>query len=184
MRALCIPLLALAAWTLVACVPAEISPVAVPQPSAETTPTVIDEEIADYVIVRKSERVVHLMRRGKVLRSFPIALGWEPLGHKYAAGDGRTPEGIYVIDGRNERSRFHRSLHLSYPGPEDILRSRALGLDPGGDIVIHGMPLEYGRHDPVSFFRDWTDGCIAVGNLAIEEIWARVPDGTLVDITP
>jgi murein L,D-transpeptidase YafK len=111
-------------------------------------------------------------------------LGWAPVGHKYAAGDGRTPEGVYVIDGRNERSRFHRSLHLSYPGPEDVLRSRALGVEPGGDIVIHGMPVEYGRLDPVRFFLDWTDGCIAVGNLAIEEIWARVADGTLVEITP
>lgn len=118
------------------------------------------------------------------MKSYPIALGRDPLGPKLRIGDGRTPEGVYFIDGRNEASPFHRSLHLSYPTDRDTARARSAGLDPGGDIAIHGMPIEYGRHDPVRFFRDWTDGCIAVGNLAIEEIWALVPDGTPVEIRP
>jgi murein L,D-transpeptidase YafK len=139
---------------------------------------------ADRVVVLKSRRELLLMRNGEVLKSFPIALGAHPRGPKQQRGDGRTPEGLYVVDGRNPRSAYHRSLHLSYPNETDRARARAAGVDPGNDIVIHGMPNRYGRFDPVRFFRDWTDGCIAVGSTAIEEIWARVDDGTPVEIGP
>jgi murein L,D-transpeptidase YafK len=139
---------------------------------------------ADRVVVLKSLRELRLMRGGAVLKSFQVALGPHPTGTKRQRGDGHTPEGLYVVDGRNPRSAYHRSLHLSYPNEQDRARARAAGLDPGGDIVIHGMPNRYGRHDPVRFFRDWTDGCIAVGSVAIEEVWARVDDGTPVEIRP
>jgi murein L,D-transpeptidase YafK len=99
-------------------------------------------------------------------------------------GDGRSPEGIYRVDGRNPRSRYRLSLHLSYPNAADTARARAAGIDPGDGIFIHGMPRYFGRADPVRFFVDWTDGCIAVGNVAIEEIWDAVDDGTPVEIRP
>jgi murein L,D-transpeptidase YafK len=140
--------------------------------------------LAERVLILKQKRELQLLRRGEVMRSYPVALGFEPVGQKLTSGDGRTPEGVYVVDGRNDASPFHRSLHLSYPNADDAARAAAAGVDPGEDIVIHGMPLAYGRYDPVRFFRDWTNGCIAVGNIAIEEIWALVPDGTPVEIRP
>jgi murein L,D-transpeptidase YafK len=141
-------------------------------------------EKADRVLVLKSERRLVLLRQGEILASFPIALGGDPTGPKLREGDKRTPEGVYAIDGRNPQSPYHLSLHLSYPGPRDVARARTIGAAPGGDIAIHGMPNRYGRFDPVRFYKDWTDGCIAVGNLAIEEIWRRVEDGTPVEIRP
>jgi murein L,D-transpeptidase YafK len=139
---------------------------------------------ADRIIVLKSKRLLLLERGGVVLKSYPIALGRRPVGGKRRRGDGRTPEGVYFIDGRNPGSVYHRSLHLSYPSEADLARARAAGLNPGEDIVIHGMPEWYGHADPVRFFRDWTDGCISVGNTAIEEIWDAAPDGIQVEIRP
>ena len=142
------------------------------------------DDKADRIVILKSERQLLLLQDGKVLKSYAIALGSHPVGAKRRQGDGRTPEGYYVVDGRNAKSRYHRSLHLSYPNDIDRARARAAGVNPGGAIVIHGMPNTYGRFDPIRFFRDWTDGCIAVGSIAIEEIWARVDDGTVVEIRP
>ncbi|MBX6369944.1 MAG: L,D-transpeptidase family protein [Rhodospirillales bacterium] len=168
----------LALLALVACAP---TPRLVTEKPPEVEPR---PAFADRVLILKSSRELRLMRDGTVLKSYPVALGFNPVGPKLRRGDGRTPEGLYVVDGRNEASRFHRSLHLSYPNAEDRARAAAAGVDPGSDILIHGMPSEYGRYDPVRFYYDWTDGCIAVGNLAIEEIWALVPDGTPVEIRP
>lgn len=137
---------------------------------------------ADRILVLKAERRLELLRQGRILKSYPMALGWQPIGPKQRRGDGRTPEGLYVIDGRSSRTRYHRMLHISYPNPTDLRQARAAHLDPGRAIAIHGMPNRYGRHDPTAFYRDWTDGCIAVGNIAIEEIWAAVDDGTPVEI--
>jgi murein L,D-transpeptidase YafK len=139
---------------------------------------------ADRIVVLKAARTLQLVRDGAVLKTYPIALGRHPRGSKLRRGDNRTPEGLYFIDGRNQRSLYHRSLHLSYPNDEDWARARAAGVSPGGGILIHGMPEWYGRSDPVRFFRDWTNGCIAVGNTAIEEIWDAVADGTPVEISP
>jgi murein L,D-transpeptidase YafK len=139
---------------------------------------------ADRIRILKSERQLQLLHDGRVLKTYPIALGAHPVGAKRRRGDGRTPEGYYILDGRNAKSLYHRSLHLSYPNDIDRARARAEGVDPGGGIVIHGMPNHYGRFDPARFFRDWTDGCVAVGSLAIEEIWSRVDDGTIVEIRP
>jgi murein L,D-transpeptidase YafK len=139
---------------------------------------------ADLVEVRKAERRLRLSRGGRVLRVYRVALGFAPVGHKRQEGDGRTPEGTYTIDWRNPRSRFHLSLHVSYPDAADIAQARAAGIDPGGDIMIHGQPdrrgwLGWWRHR-----RDWTAGCIAVTDAEIREIWALVPDGTPIVIRP
>ncbi len=139
-------------------------------------------ELADRILVLKSERKLLLLRGRAVLGFFPVALGRRPIGPKRFAGDLRTPEGLYSIDAVNLQSRFHLALRISYPNAEDVARARAAGLMPGGDIEIHGMPENYGPFDPVAFYKDWTNGCIAVGNRAIEQIRARTSIGTPVEI--
>lgn len=139
---------------------------------------------ADRVRVLKAQRLLLVLRNGKTLKTYPIALGAHPRGPKRRHGDGRTPEGLYMIDGRTRRTPYHRALHVSYPNFGDVARARAAHASPGGAIFIHGMPASFGHHDPVKFFVDWTNGCIAVGNIAIEEIWDAVDDGTLIDILP
>ncbi len=136
----------------------------------------------DRIVVIKHERVLRLEYRGDVLKSYPIALGRHWKGAKREKGDGRTPEGVYLIDGRTRVTPYHLALHLSYPNAAD--RARAGGRALGGAIFIHGMPARFGRTDPVRFFVDWTNGCISVGNHAIEEIWDVVADGTAVEIRP
>jgi murein L,D-transpeptidase YafK len=140
---------------------------------------------ADRVLVLKSERRLTLLRSGDELRSYRIALGGSPIGHKTRQGDSRTPEGVYTIDYRNLRSAYHRSLHISYPNAADRAAARAAGVvSPGGDIMIHGIRNGMGwlgdQHRRVY----WTDGCIAVTNLEIEEIWDAVADGTPIEIRP
>lgn len=139
---------------------------------------------ADRILVLKAKRRLLLLRDGVVLKSYPIALGPHPRGRKRWEGDGRTPEGLYVIDGRLAQTPYHLALHISYPSEADRARARAAGRDPGGEIMIHGMPDRFGHTNPVRFFRDWTEGCIAVGNIAIEEIWNAVDDGTPIEIRP
>ena len=140
--------------------------------------------MADRVIVQKSKRTLELLRDGKAFASFPIALGREPSGPKQQQGDGRTPEGLYRIDWRSMQSRYTRALHISYPEERDRERAQAIGVDPGGAIFIHGLPADYGPFDPPVWFRDWTEGCISVGNAAIVKIWDMVPDGTPIEILP
>lgn len=139
---------------------------------------------ADRIVVFKSRRILELRRDGKVIESFPIALGEHPRGTKREQGDGRTPEGRYVIDGRTEHTRWTRELHISYPSARDRERAEAAHVEPGGGIFIHGLPRDYGPFDPPQWYRDWTNGCIAVGNQAIVKIWNAVPDGTPIDILP
>jgi len=141
---------------------------------------------ADRIVVLKSERRLYLYRGDTVLKSYAVALGRNPQGHKTRPGDGRTPEGIYRIDGRNPKSKFHRSLHISYPNADDLRRAKAARVRLASDIVIHGLdPLlaEIGAGADHAAM-NWTNGCIAVTNEEIEEIWRLVPDGTLVDIRP
>jgi len=140
--------------------------------------------MADRVVVHKSTRTLELRRDGKVLASFPVALGRDPFGPKLQEGDGKTPEGVYRIDYKSMQSSFTRALHVSYPDDNDRARAQAAGVDPGGAIFVHGMPNEYGPYDPPLWHRDWTEGCIAVGNVAIVKIWDTVPDGTPIEITP
>lgn len=138
---------------------------------------------ADKVLVLKSKRQLMLMRGGRVLKTYRISLGSNPNGHKLRRGDGRTPEGRYIIDGRNPRSRFTLSLHVSYPSAADKASARKRGVHPGGNIMIHGLPN--GRTANWSErLTDWTAGCIAVSNAQIREIWHAVPDGTPIEIRP
>jgi murein L,D-transpeptidase YafK len=134
-------------------------------------------EQADTIRVFKSTRRMQLLRDGKVLRAYRIALGDAPVGPKRQQGDERTPEGDYRITYRNAQSRFHLSLRVSYPNQADREQARKRGVDPGGDIMIHGST-------PPGYTRDWTDGCIAVTNAQIEEIWRLVPLGTPIRINP
>jgi murein L,D-transpeptidase YafK len=142
------------------------------------------EAKADRIVVHKKSRMMELMHAGQVLQTYRIALGGDPVGPKTRQGDHRTPEGVYVIDSRNSQSQFHRSLHISYPNAEDKLRSRKLGAHTGGDIFIHGLPNGYGWLGAAHRARDWTDGCIAVTDQEIEEIWRSVDNGTPVEIRP
>lgn len=133
---------------------------------------------ADHVYVLKAERRMLLIRDRKPMREFAIKLGFDPLGHKEREGDGRTPEGLYWVDRKNPRSSFHLSVGINYPNEADVARAKAMGVDPGGDIFIHGQPnTPQDMSDP-----DWTAGCIAVLNHEIEEIYARVLVGTPVTI--
>lgn len=132
-----------------------------------------------YVVVNKGERKMMLLHHDRVLENYKIRLGFAPIGHKEIEGDGRTPEGIYLIDRRNPNSDFHLSLGISYPNAEDIARARAMGKSPGGDIFIHGQKIPFRRDKG-----DWTWGCIAVKNREIEDIYAMVRNGTPIQINP
>jgi len=134
---------------------------------------------ADRLVVYKAKRTMHMMRKGWVIRTYTVRLGDKPDGPKMFENDGRTPEGLYLIDGRNAASRFYRSLHINYPGPKDLARAAKYDTSPGGDIFIHGTPGTGGRYQS-----DWTNGCIAVSNHEIEEIWQAVDDGTPIEIKP
>lgn len=137
---------------------------------------------ADRILVKKGERRLYLLRDDAVIASYKVALGGNPVGPKYFQGDSRTPEGSYFIDSRNAGSRFYRALKISYPSPEDRARARQYGAPAGGLVMIHGQPNERRRsHDASS---DWTDGCIAVSNREMDEIWAAVDIGTPIEIEP
>jgi murein L,D-transpeptidase YafK len=140
--------------------------------------------VADRILIEKQARQLTLLTEGKTLREYRIALGREPVGHKTAEGDGRAPEGIYRIDSRNQRSRFHLSLHISYPQPADEKRAAQLGRSPGKDIMIHGLPNGLGWIGRLHRIFDWTAGCIALTNPEIEEVWKTAQDGTVVEIRP
>ncbi|MEM0949234.1 MAG: L,D-transpeptidase family protein [Pseudomonadota bacterium] len=131
------------------------------------------------IVVLKEKRAMYLLHHGEVLRSFEFELGFTPTGHKTMEGDGRTPEGQYIIDRRNPNSRFHLSIGINYPNAQDIEVARKLGVSPGGDIFIHGTPKLIGGRDD-----DWTWGCIAVTNREMEDIYAMVPNGTPITIYP
>jgi murein L,D-transpeptidase YafK len=133
---------------------------------------------ADRIIVRKGRREMLLLRGQSLLRQYRVALGRDPAGHKEREGDGRTPEGRYVIDRRNPKSRYYLALHISYPNAEDAAQARAAGVEPGGDIMIHGLKDGELREG------DWTQGCIAVTDSEMEEIWSLVPEGTEILIEP
>ena len=139
---------------------------------------------ADLVVVYKSKRVLQLKREGRVIQSFPIALGREPKGAKRMEGDGRTPEGVYVLDWRNPVSEYYRSIHISYPQPRDLEHAGRWGVDPGGLIMLHGLPNGVHPREIGHPRSDWTNGCIAVTNEQMDEIWARVEDGTTIIIYP
>jgi murein L,D-transpeptidase YafK len=139
---------------------------------------------ADKVVVHKGARTLTLLRGGQALKTYPVSLGASPAGHKQREGDERTPEGRYVLDWRNPASGAHRSLHVSYPDSADVARARAQGVPPGGMIMVHGIINGLGWMGRLHRLVDWTDGCIAVTNGEMSEIWRAVPDGTPIEIRP
>ena len=144
----------------------------------------------DRIVVEKKARRMTLMHNGHVVRRYTVKLGFTPAGHKQQEGDGRTPVGTYSIDARNPRSSFHLSLRISYPDAKDKARAKAAGVPPGSDIFIHGEPNRIGwllsllGANGLIDRGDWTDGCIAVTNSEMREIWASVKTGTPIDIRP
>lgn len=146
--------------------------------------TTDDATTVDRILVIKSERELHLIEGGERVATYRISLGPEPEGHKLSAGDDRTPEGQYQLGWRNPDSDYYRSIHITYPNRDDREKARAWGLDPGGDIMIHGLPNDAGDWAFAFEGLDWTDGCIAVDNQAMDEIWHRVTKGTPIKIEP
>src|SRR5262249_42748234 len=137
---------------------------------------------ADQIVIVKSERTMTLLRQGQVLKTYKVALGHEPRGAKMQRGDNKTPEGKYTIDSRNPHSQFHLALHISYPNQADRARAKGLGVNPGGEIMIHGLPPAYSWLGAAHRTVDWTLGCVAVTDAEIEEIWGLVPNGVQVEI--
>jgi murein L,D-transpeptidase YafK len=139
---------------------------------------------ADLVVVHKSTRTLALIKDGRPFREYSISLGENPQGHKEEEGDKRTPEGEYRLDWRRDNDFYHRSIHISYPNEEDREAARERGVRPGGMIMIHGIPEIYERVADILKKRDWTNGCIAVNNDEMNEIWKLVRDGTPIRIVP
>jgi murein L,D-transpeptidase YafK len=156
----------------------EAQPVMLPRPALDTLPLV------DRVVVHKAARRLTLMHGGNAVRSYHVALGLNPIGQKERSGDFRTPEGTYRLERRNARSDYFLSIKVSYPNEADLRRARARHWDTGGSIMIHGLP-NYLRHEPEYYLsNDWTDGCIAVSNADMTEIWMLTPDDVPIDILP
>ena len=141
-------------------------------------------EPADRVLIEKKARRLTLFTNGEVIKTYKIALGGNPVGPKERQGDNKTPEGIYTIDSRNGNSGYHLALHISYPNADDKRRARERGVAPGGDIMIHGIKNGFEALGLSHAEKDWTEGCIAVTNQEMEEIYRFVPNGTIVEIRP
>ena len=138
--------------------------------------------VIDKVFVDKSDRILQLLSGDKVIKSYHIALGGNPIGHKQQQGDQRTPVGSYTLDYKNEKSKFYRSIHVSYPNTTDKARAKSRGVSAGGDIMIHGQKNGFGALGLLNQQRDWTEGCIAVTNDEMDEIMAAVKVGTPIEI--
>src|SRR5689334_13557884 len=139
---------------------------------------------ADSLVLIKSRRELVAYYHGDPVRTYYVALGRSPIGDKERIGDNRTPEGLFYIEGRNPNSRYHLSLRISYPDATHRARAARLGVEPGGDIMIHGLPAEQAPFGAAHRDYDWTNGCIAVTNQEIEELWRVIKDGTPIQIKP
>jgi len=157
---------------------------AVPKNTTSSTAPTGAAFIADSIVVDKGKRQLTLYRQGTPVRTYLVALGKQPVGDKVRRGDMRTPEGLFRIEARNPQSRYHRALRISYPDADHAHRARTLGVSPGGDIMIHGLPKRQAWVGAAHRDFDWTEGCIAVTNAEIEEIWSAVPVGTPIHIKP
>lgn len=140
--------------------------------------------IADNVIIEKAARKLHLLQNGKAFRTFKIALGIRPVGEKKKEGDYKTPEGRYLLDSRNQNSDFFLAIHVSYPSEADRREAGKLGVDPGGAIMIHGQPNVPTKSETYYRTRDWTNGCIAVSNSDMIDIWLMTDENTPIEIRP
>jgi murein L,D-transpeptidase YafK len=149
------------------------------QPAQQPAP-----QKADLILILKKDHVMELLAGGKVIRSYKVALGQGGLAPKVRQGDGRTPEGHYIIDAKYANSEYHKALHISYPNAEDRKRAAKMGVSPGGSILIHGLPNGKGYIGAAHRLYDWTLGCIAVTDEEIDEVWNLVAVGTPVEIRP
>lgn len=140
--------------------------------------------VADKVLIEKSERKLHLLKNGVSFRSFDIALGIRPVGNKTQEGDFMTPEGTYLLDSRNSGSDFFLAIHVSYPNQQDRRNAKRIGVNPGGAIMIHGQPNSPTKSEVYYRTQDWTNGCIAVSNSDMIDIWLMTTDDTLIEIRP
>ena len=141
-------------------------------------------EKADSVLVIKSESKFYLMKNGKEFKKYRVSFGANPKGHKLQEGDERTPEGKYVLDYKNANSAFYKSIHISYPNKQDRKKAKEIGVNPGGAIMIHGQKNGLGWLFFISKFFNWTDGCIALSNKDMDEVWDAVDVGTPIEIKP
>jgi murein L,D-transpeptidase YafK len=148
------------------------------------SPNTGKEARAEQIIVVKSQHTMTLLSHGQPIKTYRVALGKGSGGPKQHLGDHETPEGKYIIDSKNLKSRFHLALHISYPNASDQIKARSEGLPPGGDIMIHGVEKQFAWIGQLQHEVDWTDGCIAVTNSEIEEISHLVPIGTPIEIRP
>lgn len=142
------------------------------------------EQKADKVLVLKSENRLYLIKNRVPFATFRVVFGGNPVGHKQAQGDQRTPEGHYILDYKNPNSQFYKSIHISYPNQQDRERARQLGVDPGGDIMIHGQPNGWGWAAVVTQRFSWTEGCIALSDKDMDQVWQAVDAGTPIEIRP
>ena len=140
--------------------------------------------VADLVVIEKGARKLHLLRDGEIFKTFRVALGIQPVGDKKKEGDFRTPEGRYLLDRRNPNSDFFLSIHISYPNASDRREAASMGVDPGGAIMIHGQPNAPTRSEAYYRTQDWTNGCVAVSNSDMIDIWLMTGDNTPIEIRP
>lgn len=141
-------------------------------------------EKADMVLVTKSDSKLYLKKNGTISKEYHVAFGANPEGHKIQEGDERTPEGKYILDYKKSDSAFYKSIHISYPNDSDKKRAKEAGVNPGGFIMIHGQKNGLGWLSWITQRFNWTDGCIAVSNSAMDEIWNSVNTGTPIEIKP
>ena len=144
----------------------------------------IEQPRAELVLVKKSERKMYLIQNDIPFKEYRVAFGANPEGHKQQEGDERTPEGKYILDYKKSDSAFYKAIHISYPNAQDLKRARAKGVNPGGLIMIHGQKNGYGWLGFITQSFNWTDGCIAVKNHEMDEIWTSVKKGTPIIIEP
>ena len=153
-------------------------------PGLQGSALAADFPIADKVLVEKAKRKLHLLKGGVAFRSFDIALGIRPIGDKEKEGDFKTPEGSYLLDARNPDSEYFLAIHVSYPDSRDRAEARKKGVDPGGAIMIHGQPNDPTRSEAYYRTQDWTNGCIAVSNSDMIDIWLMTAENTPIEIRP
>lgn len=181
-----LPLLGAAALMLAAPRDTSIARPSLATPTVERTPVIRIRGtlIADSIVVEKQRRRLTLYQAGFPVGIYKIALGKEPVGDKKQIGDNRTPEGLFHIDFKNANSKYHMALHISYPDAAHKARAKARGVKAGGDVMIHGLPSAYADLGDKHTEYDWTEGCIAVTNAEIEQIWRAVPNGSPIQIKP
>lgn len=142
------------------------------------------EEKADFVLVDKSDKKLYLLNKNKVIATFPVVFGGNPIGHKQQEGDERTPEGRYTLDYKKPNSSYYKAIHISYPNAQDIAHAKKRGVSPGGFVMIHGQRNGMGWASFLSQYFNWTNGCVALSNPDMEVVWKSVAIGTPIVLRP